>query len=161
MERRKKEGRESGVERERGTGGGRWEGWLGGNWISIEHRHGRGTRGVNRAKVARARGRMRTRGGRRWRRRRRRRRERRGRAVGGVEERVEGGCRTLQGILRPRHYGEQMSNSLNPRVLWCPARRTWRWASSGSISRAIQNSLRPPTSFLCTAIGLTPEVIVV
>lgn len=32
-------------------------------------------------------------------------------------ERVEGGCRTLQGILRPRHYGEQMSNSLNPRVL--------------------------------------------
>lgn len=28
-----------------------------------------------------------------------------------------GGCRTLQGILRPRHYGEQMSNSLNPRVL--------------------------------------------
>lgn len=30
---------------------------------------------------------------------------------------LEGGCRTLQGILRPRHYVEQMSNSLNPRVL--------------------------------------------
>lgn len=42
---------------------------------------------------------------------------REGRRETGQEVEKVGGCRTLQGILRPRHYGEQMSNSLNPRVL--------------------------------------------
>lgn len=59
---RKKKGTEGGGGW-RETGGGRWEGWLGGNWISIEHRHGRGTRGVNRAEAERAGEKMRTGGG--------------------------------------------------------------------------------------------------
>ena len=59
---RKKKGREA-VGGRRETGGSRWEGWLGGNWISIEHRHGGGTRGVNRAETVRAGEKMRTGGG--------------------------------------------------------------------------------------------------